>query len=212
MAGALAGTGLEMVALNTRPGEVTAGEFGLAALPHREVQARRAIDEALDYAAAINARHVHVMAGNATGAEAARNFEKNLRYACTRAAPQQITILIEPLNHYDVPDYFLTDTEQAVTLIRAIGVDNLKLMFDCYHVKRTEGDVGRRLKALMPWIGHIQFAAVPDRGPPDHGEVDYRDVFTRLKDLGYDRPLGAEYRPEGETGASLSWLDWAKGL
>ncbi|CUH65515.1 Putative hydroxypyruvate isomerase YgbM [Thalassovita gelatinovora] len=209
---ALSETGLEMVALNTRPGDVAAGDFGLAALPGRGPQARAAIDEAVEYGAAINARHVHVMAGKATGAEAAQVFAENLRYACARAARHDITILIEPINPDDAPGYFLTRTDQAVALIRAVGAGNLKLMFDCYHVQRTEGDVAGRLKTLLPWIGHIQFAAVPDRGPPDHGEVDYRSVFTLLRDVGYDRPLGAEYRPAGDTGASLAWLDWAKGI
>lgn len=79
-------------------------------------------------------------------------------------------------------------------------------MFDCYHVQRTEGDLTSRLADLMPLIGHVQFASVPDRGPPDHGEIDYGHVFATIRDLGYAAPLGAEYRPSGATEASLAWL------
>ena len=64
----------------------------------------------------------------------------------------------------------------------------------------------RRLRALLPVIGHVQIASVPDRGTPDHGELDYRHICGVLRDLGWDRSLGAEYRPVGATEDSLGWL------
>ena len=79
-------------------------------------------------------------------------------------------------------------------------------MLDCYHLQITEGDVTRRLAALLPIAGHVQIAAVPDRGPPDHGELDYAHVLAHLAALGWTRPVGAEYRPAGDTDASLGWL------
>lgn len=203
---ALTGTGLPMLGLNTRRGDVAAGENGLAAIPGREAEARAAIDEAVAYARAVGARNIHVMAGFATGDAAQETFIGNLAYACAAAAPHAITILIEPLNRYDAPGYFLTTTDQAVRLIEAVGAANLKLMFDCYHVQLMEGDLTHRLRALMPVIGHIQFASVPDRGTPDHGEVNFAHVFEVIAGLGWDAPLGAEYKPNCPTDASLGWL------
>jgi hydroxypyruvate isomerase len=58
----------------------------------------------------------------------------------------------------------------------------------------------------MPIIGHIQFASVPDRGPPGQGEINYAHIFAALAQLGWARPLGAEYRPKGATDDSLGWL------
>jgi hydroxypyruvate isomerase len=203
---ALEDTGLPMLGLNTRRGDVAAGENGLAALPGREAEARAAIDEALAYAAAIGARAVHVMAGKAEGDAAHATFLSNLRHACDRAATAGRIILIEPLNPFDAPGYFLNRTDQAAAIIAALGAPNLRLMFDCYHVGRTEGDVTGRLRALLPLVGHIQFAAVPDRGPPDHGDLDYAAVYAAIAALGWDMPLGAEYRPPGPTGDSLGWM------
>ncbi|WP_213686061.1 TIM barrel protein [Roseicyclus sp.] len=206
VAAALAETGLPMLGLNTRRGDVAAGENGLAALPGRVDEARAAIDEALTYADAIGAGAVHVMAGKAEGPEARAVFAANLHYACARAAKGGRIILIEPLNPFDAPGYFLNTTAQAANLITEIAAPNLKLMFDCYHVGRTEGDVIARLRALWPIIGHIQFAAVPDRGPPDHGDLDYRAVFAEIAAHAWDKPLGAEYRPTGKTEDSLGWM------
>lgn len=205
-ASALAETGLPMISLNTRRGDVEAGDQGLAAIPGRSGEARAAIDEAIAYAVAVNAGKVHVMAGSAEGAEAHGTFVANLRYACTEAAPHGIGILIEPLNSYDNPGYFLRTTEQARAIVEAVGESNLKIMFDCYHVQQMEGDLSHRLARLLPLIGHIQFASVPDRGTPDHGELRYSHIFSVIREIGYTAPLGAEYRPLGNTDASLDWM------
>lgn len=203
---ALKDTGLTMLGLNTRRGNVEAGDNGLAALPGRESEARAAIDEAIAYAAAIGARNVHVMAGFDQSIAGAHAFVDNLDYACTQAAPHDITILIEPLNAHDAPGYFLRTTQQASETIDNVGAPNLKVMFDCYHVGRTEGDVITRLKEMLPIIGHIQFASVPDRRTPDTGELDYRVVFAEIQALGWSTPLGAEYKPLGQTDDSLTWM------
>lgn len=208
---ALSETGLRMLGLNTRRGNVEAGDNGLAALPGRETEARAAIDEAIAYARETATPNVHVMGGFARGEAAEQTYVKNLRYACERAAPHGITILIEPLNHYDAPGYFLATTDQATGVIDRVGAANLKLMFDCYHVQLMEGDVTHRLEKLLPVIGHVQFAAVPDRGAPDHGELSYSHVFGVLGKLGYSAPLGAEYKPAGPTGDSLGWMQTLRG-
>jgi hydroxypyruvate isomerase len=151
------------------------------------------------------------MAGVTAAPEAAQVFAEGLSHACAEAARDGITILIEPLNRRDAPGYALSTTAQALALIEAVGASNLKLMFDCYHVQIMEGDLTRRLTDLLPHIGHVQFAAVPDRGPPDHGEVHYPHLFAHLDALGWTRPLGAEYRPGPDTDASLGWLRAARG-
>lgn len=206
VAAALRRTGLKMLGINTRRGNPSGGDNGLAALPNRVGEARAAIDEAISYAHDIGAARVHVMAGFAEGEAARATFVENLSYACRAAAPHGIAILIEPLNRYDAPGYFLTTTDQAVSVIDAVGADNLGLMFDCYHVQLMEGDLSHRIEALLPCIGHIQFASVPDRGPPDRGEINYAHIFAVIASLGYTVPLGAEYKPNGPTKKTLAWL------
>jgi len=199
-------TGLRMLGINTVRGDVSKGENGLSALADRVPDARAAIDEAISYAVAIKATSIHVMAGVTSEKDAHNTFIANLRYACQRAATHHINILIEPLNHYDAPGYFLTTTAQALQIIEEVQFENLKLMFDCYHVQLMEGDLTNRIKTLLPVIGHIQFASVPDRGPPDHGEINFKYIFKHIEALGYKLPLGAEYKPKGNTDSSLGWL------
>ena len=204
---ALQATGLSMLGLNTARGNAAAGENGLAALVDREGEARDAIDQALACAAALDAGAVHVMGGFAEGQDAEDCFIGNLRYAAQKAQAAGRTILIEPLNGYDAPGYFLDHSDKARRIIEAVGAPNLKLMFDCYHIQIIEGDLTRRITANLDIIGHVQFAGVPHRSRPDEGEISYRHVFAHLADLGYTAPLGAEYKPDdGDTDASLGWF------
>lgn len=189
---ALDDTGLPLLGLNTIRGAT--GENGLAAVPGRETEARASIDQAIDYANAVGSEAIHVMAGVATGPDAYTTYQKNLAFACDQTDK---IILIEPLNRHDAPGYFLKTTDQAKTIIEDLDRPNLRLMFDCYHVGRTEGDVTTRLTALLPIIGHIQCASVPDRGPPDRGELDYDVVFDHIASLGWNRPVGAEFKASG---------------
>ncbi|MBK5925951.1 hydroxypyruvate isomerase family protein [Rhodobaculum claviforme] len=206
VAAALAQTGMAMLGLNTHPGDRGAGDFGLAALPGREEEARAAIAQAVAYAAATGTRAVHVMAGVTDDPRAGATFAANLAFACDCAAPHGITVLIEPLNPRDVPGYHLLGADHAARVIADVGRDALRLMFDCYHLQITGGDLLMRFRALRPLIGHVQFAGVPDRGDPSVGEVDYSWLLPRLAAEGWDAPFGAEYRPAGATGDSLGWL------
>ena len=209
---ALNATGLRMLGINTERGDAEKGEFGLSALPDRITDARATIDQAIDYARAINCPRVHVMAGNCRDPKSQDVMIENLHYAAAQAP--DLTLMIEPINTIDLPDYALTSIDQAVAMIDAVAADNVKLMFDCYHIGKMGGDVIGLLKTHMPLIAHIQFANVPDRGPPDlspshQGTLNYNAVFKTITDLGYHDPLGAEYRPDGQTKDSLDWLSRA---
>ena len=204
---ALAEAGFKMLSINTIRGDAEAGDNGLSAIPGREAEALAAIDQAVEYAAEIKALNIHVMAGFASGEAAHKTFVNNLTYASQKAKLHGINILIEPLNHYDAPGYFLQTSDQAKTIIEEVGADNFKLMFDCYHVQIMEGDITRRLKSLSDIIGHIQIASVPGRAEPDTGELDYRYVLAELERSGYRAPIGAEYKPVLTTEEGLGWMN-----
>jgi hydroxypyruvate isomerase len=210
VAKALSDTGLRMLSLNTRRGKV--GENGLLALPDRMEDARAAIDEAIAYAVQIDTLAIHVMAGNTQGAEAHNTYVENLRYACLQARIHNIKILIEPLNPYDAPGYFLKNAEQAEAIIGEVNFPELRLLFDIYHLQIISGDVCRLFQSLLPIIGHVQMASVPQRGRPDMGEINYPFVLTEMRKLGWDQPFGAEYRPLGQTEPTLGWLEVFKRL
>jgi hydroxypyruvate isomerase len=211
---ALSKAKVAMLGLNTAVGNAAAGDFGLGALPGRESEFQQAVDQALSYGAAIGATAVHCMAGvvgTDDFAAAERTFVSNLKEAADKAARASMTVLLEPINHRDKPNYFLSRIEQAASIIDQVGRANVKIMFDCYHTQVTQGDLTTRLKTYLDVIGHVQIAAVPSRAEPDEGEVNYRDVCGTLDRIGYQGWIGAEYKPRGRTEDGLGWLSSLSG-
>ena len=201
--------GVMLLGINTAVG-ARAGDAGLAAVPGREAEAREAIDQAFDYAAAAGGTAVHVMAGKVPEAEREAGravFAEALRHVAERAEKTGILALLEPLNPRDMPGYFYSRVEEAVGLIDAVGSERIRLMFDCYHVGVTQGDVITRLRRYQPWIGHIQVAAVPSRAEPDEGELAYPAIFAEIDALGYAGWVGCEYKPRAGTDAGLGWTE-----
>jgi hydroxypyruvate isomerase len=205
--------GLEQVLINGPPGDLAAGDRGLAAVPGREQEFAASVVTALAYAQTLGCPRVHIMAGlvpdGADGEQRARHrstFVRNLRFAAREAEEHGVTLTIEPINRRDVPGYFLTTQAGAHAIREEAGVPNLKVQMDLYHAQIVEGDLSEKLRRWLPHIGHIQIAGVPGRHEPDVGEINYRHLFALLDELGYAGWIGCEYRPLGGTSAGLSWM------
>ena len=199
--------GLVQLGINTQP-RPNGGESGLGAVPGREREFAELFAKALDYVVAIGGSAIHTMAGVVAPElrpAAERVFVANYTRAADLAAAKNITVLIEPLNPRDRPDYFVGRVEQAADLIAQIGRPNVKIQFDFYHVQIISGDLLKRVEKFLPAIGHVQIAAVPSRAEPDEGEVSYPAVFDALDRLGYAGWIGCEYKPRARTEDGLAW-------
>ena len=200
----LAKHALTQLGVNTPP----CPEFGLAALPGRERDFDSAFARALDYVTAIGGRAIHCMAGVVPVNErpaAETVFIRNLARAAAAAADANVTLLIEPINPRDRPGYFLNHLEHAADLVGRIGAPNLRIQFDFYHIQIVGGDLIKRFEKYLPLIGHVQIAAVPTRGEPDEGEINYPHLFAAIDRLGYGGWIGCEYKPRGRTEDGLDW-------
>ncbi|VFR43386.1 Hydroxypyruvate isomerase [plant metagenome] len=201
--------GLTLLGVNTVVGDGGRGEFGLGALPGREADFQAAIDQAIAWSVAAGGQSIHAMAGIVPPGSrplATDTFVRNLGLAADKAAEHGLTLLLEPINPRDKPGYFYSRVAEADTIIDYVGKDNVRLMFDAYHVGVTEGDVLTRLARHLPRIGHVQIAAVPSRAEPDEGELRYEILFEQLDALGYAGWVGCEYKPRGDTDAGLAWV------
>jgi hydroxypyruvate isomerase len=201
--------GLTQVLINTHAGNRAAGERGFACLPGRQEAFRDSVREALDVAAALDCRLVHVMAGvppeDLAYDTAIALYAANLAWAAEQALAAGVKPVIEPLNPRDAPGYLLRTQEQGAAIVAAIGHDRLGLQFDIYHCQTAQGDVSTRLAALVPVIDHMQLADVPGRHEPGTGEIGWEYLFRRIDELGYAGWIGCEYNPVGDTVAGLAW-------
>ncbi len=212
-----AAAGLEFLLINSPPGDMDGGEYGLACLPGREAEFQDTIGVALDYARALSSRFIHVLAGIVPDGMAAERccelYLENLAWAARMCAEAGVGVLVEPINTFERSGYFLSLTGQARAAIEQVGGANVTIQFDIHNAQLMEGYLTRLLTEHIDLIGHIQIAGVPGRTPPDVGEINYPYLFALIERLGYDGWIGCEYRaPDGvETGSTEASLAWAKG-
>ncbi|MBV1703657.1 MAG: hydroxypyruvate isomerase [Hyphomicrobiales bacterium] len=202
---------LELVLHNLPPGDFAAGERGIACLPGREVEFREGLDRAITYAKALACPRLNCLAGIAPAGADKRALREtlvaNLRHGARALADVGIELLVEPINGYDMPDFFVQRSADAVALFDEVGHENVHLQYDVYHMQRMEGDLGSTLKRLLPRIGHVQIADNPGRHEPGTGEINFDYVFRRLEALGYDGWIGCEYTPKTTTLEGLDWMN-----
>lgn len=200
---------LALLGINTVVGDKAKGEAGLGALASRERDFQAAIDQSIAYCKASGATAIHAMAGVVADDERASAravFENNLAEASRKVRQENLTLLLEPLNPRDQPGYFYSTLGEVAAIIETVGCDNIRLMFDVYHVGVTEGDIITKLRRYRELIGHIQIAAVPSRAEPDEGEIAYRAIFDEIDASGYDGWVGCEYKPRGDVEEGLRWM------
>lgn len=186
------------------------GERGMACLPGREADFRAGVAECRRYGEALGIAQVNMPAGvppkEAERARIEDTLVANYRHAAEELGKAGIKALVEPLNNRDVPGTYVTRADQALDLIDRAGHPNLGLLHDLYHAQIMVGDLLTNLEALMPRIGHIQFADPPKRTEPGTGELNWAVLFAAIDRLGYRGWVSAEYFPTGKTADSLTWM------
>ncbi|MBA8819852.1 hydroxypyruvate isomerase [Ochrobactrum sp. P6BS-III] len=201
---------LAQVLHNLPAGNWAGGERGIAVLPDRVDEFRRGVADAIDYATTLNCSQVNCLAGIAPQGidpDVMRaTFVSNLRLAAKELGKHGIRLLIEPINHYDIPGFYLNTVEQAVSIIDEVGSNNLFIQYDLYHQQRTRGELVATYERYKPLIAHVQLADNPGRNEPGTGEIHYPNVFEALKNAGYKGWIGCEYKPKTTTEEGLGWF------
>ena len=206
----LQGNGLKLVLHNLPAGDWDAGERGIACLPDRVDEFHAGVSQAIEYAQALGVKQLNCLAGKVPmgGTEALlrSTLVGNLRHAAAELKKAGIKLLIEPINTFDIPGFFLNRTAQALAIIDEVGSDNLFVQFDLYHAQRMEGELAGTLARHLARIGHVQLADNPGRNEPGTGEINYPFLFAHLDRVGYKGFVGCEYKPAGTTQDGLGWL------
>ena len=211
----LQANGLTLVLHNLPAGDWDAGERGIACLPGRVDEFRAGVARALEVATALGVPQLNCLAGKAPpGVDEAllrRTFVANLRFAATALKKAGIRLLVEPINGWDIPGFYLQRTAQAIELMDEVDSDNLWLQYDIYHAQRMEGELAATLERHLPRIAHVQLADNPGRHEPGTGEIHYPFLFAHLDRIGYRGHVGCEYKPATTTEAGLGWLASLQG-
>ncbi|MDH4188654.1 MAG: hydroxypyruvate isomerase family protein [Betaproteobacteria bacterium] len=201
--------GVEVVLHNIPAGDFARGERGIACLPDRVVDFRSGVERAIDYAQAVGCTRLNCLPGIApAGVSRERLFDSlagNVHYAADRLKAAGIRLMLEPCNRRSVPGFFVATSAEAIAVLDAAGSDNAFLQYDLFHMQIMEGDLAKTIERLLPRIGHMQLADVPDRHEPGTGEINFPWLLAQIDRLGYTGAIGCEYNPRGDTVAGLAW-------
>lgn len=202
--------GLQLVLHNLPAGDWEGGDRGIACDPARVEEFRAGVAQAIAYAQALGVPRLNCLAGKApAGVDAAvvrQTLVDNLRFAAQALEQNGIRLLVEMINTFDIPGFYLHGTNQALALLDEVGSPNLQLQYDIYHMQRMEGEIAATLQKQLPRIGHVQIADNPGRNEPGTGEINYAFVFRHLDAIGYQGWVGCEYKPAGMTEDGLGWI------
>jgi hydroxypyruvate isomerase len=201
--------GLKLVLHNLPPGDWDAGERGIACLPDRVDEFRDGVAQGIAYGTALGVPQLNCLAGKAPigAAEATlrATLVANLKYAAAELKKANLRLLIEPINSYDIPGFYLNRTAQALAILDEVGASNAFVQYDIYHAQRMEGELAATMQKHLARIGHMQLADNPGRNEPGSGEINYAFLFAHLDRIGYDGWIGCEYKPATTTEAGLGW-------
>ena len=198
--------GVRVVLHNLPAGDFAKGERGIACLPGREQEFREGIERAIAYAKAVDCPRLNCLAGLAPAHRA--HFDllvANVRYAARRLGEAGVQLVLEAINTRSVPGFFLSRSAQAIDVLNGAGEPNAFLQYDFFHMQIMEGDLAKTVERLLPRIGHIQLADVPDRHEPGSGEINFEFLLRHLDAIGYSGWVGCEYNPKGDTLEGLKW-------
>ena len=198
--------GVRVVLHNLPAGDFAKGERGIACLPGREPEFRDGVERAIAYAKAVDCPRLNCLAGLApVDREHFAVLVENVRYAARKLGAVGLSLTLEPINTRTVPGFFLSRSAQAIEVLNAAGEGNAFLQYDFFHMQIMEGDLAHTIERLLPRIGHVQLADVPDRHEPGSGELNFDYLLRRLDALGYSGWVGCEYNPLGDTLEGLKW-------
>lgn len=201
---------LTQVLFNLPAGNWAAGDRGIAAAPGRRDEFRRGVTQAVDLARRFRCMRLNCLVGKRLAGISAdeqwRCLVDNLRHAASALAAHGLMLLVEPINTYDIPGFFLSTSAESVRLLDEVGASNIRLQYDVYHMQRMEGNLAHTMTRLRDRIGHVQIADAPDRHEPGTGEINFRFLLRQLDAMGYEGYIGLEYKPSTATEGSFGWI------
>jgi hydroxypyruvate isomerase len=195
------------------PADWSKKDFGLGGQPGREDEFRRAADIALDYALQVPFGAVNVGHGalpfRVERQRCVETYVRNVQYVCDQAKGSGLIIAVEPVTMAasNLP-FVLRTMEQGAEVARLVQRENMKLVYDTYHLRMEEsGTLADILNMYWPLIGHVQFGNAPTRNEPGVGEIDFDYIIECLDQKGFKGWIGLEYNPSKDTWSSLAWTN-----
>jgi hydroxypyruvate isomerase len=203
--------GLRQVLFNLPAGNWASGDRGNAVDPSRRGEFKDGVALAIDAARTLRCPRVNCLVGKQLDqvpvTEQWACLVDNLKYAASAFEQVGLVLLVEPINTFTIPGFFIRTSAEAFQLQDAVGAANFKVQYDVFHAQRMEGNLTHTLRTNIGRIGHIQVADSPDRNQPGTGEINFPHLFRVIDRTDYAGEVGLEYQPTGAADESFGWIE-----
>ncbi len=167
------------------------------------------INTAIEATAAEGWRNVICFSGNARGIDrqaGMKNCVDALKKVIPVAEKHGVIVNMELLNSkVNHPDYMCDNSEWGVELVKQVGSDNFKLLYDIYHMQIMEGDIIRTIEKNHKYYGHYHTAGNPGRHElDDQQELLYPPIARAIADTGFQGYFAHEFIPKSDPLAGLT--------
>jgi hydroxypyruvate isomerase len=176
--------------------------------PDQIAELEAALAESIDVAQRVDARQLFIFSDELSPdgeirrqppplirARRMRAMVDGLRRCARLVEGTRIELVVEAINTFSVPGYFLSDTGDAIMLVREVDHPNVRLVIDCFHHQMSEGRLVDHLVEGLPYLAAIHISDVPDRRPPGMGEINFQAVRQALAEHNFDGQLTFEIVP-----------------
>lgn len=201
---------LELKLFNLPAGNWAEGDRGVAVEPTRKEEFNKGIGKTIEAAKLLGVSKVNCLVGIVAGNYEKQQIMANLLENISRAADEfwkvGLDLMIEPINHFDMPGFYLNTTTQVMEIINKLNRPNIYLQYDIYHAEREGEDHEMILREYFSSVGHVQVADNPGRNEPGTGVFKLKYLLDILDNKGYKGYIGLEYKPTGNTIDSLNWV------
>jgi hydroxypyruvate isomerase len=202
--------GLQVINFNLPSGNWAGGDRGIGASPNRVEEFRAGVQTAVAYAKVLGTPRLNCLVGKMVAGFSREEHEKtaveNLRFAADALKAIGVKLIIEHINPFDIPGFYLNRVQEVLDVIAKVDRPDVYVQYDIYHAARTEGNLALTLREKFAQIDHIQVADTPGRNQPGTGEINYPFLFAEMDRLGYKGYVGLEYVPKPDTLSSFGWI------
>jgi hydroxypyruvate isomerase len=140
--------------------------------------------------------------GNRAGLDDEQGLENcavGLQRILPLAEKLKVTVCIELLNSKrSHKDYQCDHTAWGVALVKRVGSERFKLLYDIFHMQIMDGDICDTIRENHQFIDHYHTGGVPGRAEIDETqELHYPRIMQAIVDTGFKGYVAQEFVPKG---------------
>lgn len=165
------------------------------------------VSESMKIAKEMGCNSLIALSGDLEGkADSQKNILiENLKRVADLAVKEGVTVNMEALNSLvDHKGYYLDSSYIGFEIMKSVGCDNIKLLYDVYHMQIMEGNIIENVTKNIEFIGHFHSAGVPGRHEHFNGDNDYKNIIKAIDTMKYNGYFGLEYWPSYDSVKSLT--------